>query len=110
MRPTSPSPPPPLAPLVGDFANPAFGEATVTEDAGGLALKLAGTGASLRLEPWDGGIFTVSLVPEGRFAAIAANLGPGPLGFVQYQIDTSGKLDLLHFSMADGQVYDFRRE
>jgi len=50
------------------------------------------------------------LVPEGRFAAIAANLGPGPLGFVQYQIGGAGKLDLLHFWMADGQAYDFRRQ
>ena len=64
----------------------------------------------LRLEPWDGGIFTASLVPEGRFAAIAANLGPAPLGFVQYQLGATGKLDLLHFWMADGQTYDFRRE
>ena len=110
VRPASPSPPPPLAPLAGDFANPAFGKATVTEDGGGLALELAGTGARLRLDPWDGGIFTASLVPEGRFAAIAANLGPAPLGFVQYQIGATGKLDLLHFWMADGQAYDFRRQ
>ena len=70
----------------------------MTEEAGGLALELAGTGARLRLDPWDGGMFAASLVPEGRFAAIAADLGPGPLGFVQYQIGAAGKLDLLHFS------------
>ena len=81
----------------------------MTEDGGGLALELAGTGARLRLDPWDGSIFIASLVPEGRFAAIAANLGPAPLGFVQYQIGATGKLDLLHFWMADGQAYDFRR-
>ena len=39
VRPASPSPPPPLAPLAGDFANPAFGKATLTEDGDGLALE-----------------------------------------------------------------------
>jgi hypothetical protein len=43
-------------------------------------------------------------VPEGRFAAIAANLGPGSLGFMQYQIGAAGKLDVPHFWMADGQA------
>ena len=108
-RPASPSPAPPLAPLAGDFVNPAFGKVGLREDGGGLMVELAGTGARLRLDPWDGGVFTASLVAEGRFAAIAANIGPGPLGFVQYQIDAAGKLDQFRFSMADGQAYEFRR-
>lgn len=108
VRPADPSPPPPLPPLAGDFANPAFGHAEVRETGSGLTLTLVGTGASLRIDPWDGDVFIASLVPEGRFAAVAANLGPSPLGLVQYQIE-GGKLDVLHLSMADGQDYDFRR-
>jgi Beta-lactamase len=109
-EPASPRPAPPLGPLAGDFANPAFGAVSVAEDAGALVLAFAETGARIRLDPWDGGVFTASLVAEGQFAAVAANLGPLPLGFVQYQMDKAGKLDLFRLSMSDGQVYDFRRQ
>jgi CubicO group peptidase (beta-lactamase class C family) len=108
-EPASPRPAPPLGPLAGDFAHPALGEVSVAEDAGALVLAFA-TGARIRLDPWDGGVFTASLVPGGRFSAVAANLGPLPLGFVQYQMDKAGKLDLFRLSMSDGQVYDFRRQ
>ena len=48
-----------------------------------LILQLA-TGAELKLEPWDGDIFTARLAPTGRFAPVAENCGPLPLGFVQF--------------------------
>jgi len=50
------------------------------------------------------------LAPEGRFAAVAANLGPKPLGFVQFQMGQTGKLDLFRFVIEDGQEYLFQRE
>ena len=109
-RPANPNPPPPLAPLHGEFANPSFGSAAVTEDGGALVVELKATGARIKLAPWDGSIFTAVLLPEGRFAAMAANLGPQPLGFVQFQIDTDGKLNVFKFSMEDGQAFEFRRQ
>jgi hypothetical protein len=41
---------------------------------------------------------------------VADILGPLPLGFVQFQMDEEGKLNLLRLSFEDGQAYDFRRE
>jgi hypothetical protein len=38
------------------------------------------------------------------------NLGSLPNGFVQFQIDKSGMLNLLHLSFDDGQAYEFHRE
>jgi hypothetical protein len=99
-----------MAPLAGSFASPVFGTAAVTADGEGLVLALDATGARLRLAPWDGDVFTASLVPEGRFAAVAANLGQSPLGFAQFQADAAGKLDTLRLTMADGQAYDFTRQ
>jgi hypothetical protein len=40
----------------------------------------------------------------------AENLGPQPSGFVQFQMDKEGKLNLLRLSFDDGQAYEFRRE
>jgi len=50
------------------------------------------------------------VAPEGRFAAVAANLGPKPLGFVQFQVGQTGKLDLFRFVIEDGQEYLLQRE
>ena len=109
-KPASPRPFPPVAPLGGNFANPAFGKAAVTLDGGALTMAFQATGAMLRLEPWDGGVFTAKLIPTGRFAALAGDLGPLPDGFVQFQMDKDGKLNALRLSFADGQAYDFKRE
>jgi len=109
-RPASPRPSPPLAPLAGAFANPSFGKAVLKPDADAAVLELEASGAQLKLEAWDGDIFTARLVPNGRFAAIAANLGPRPSGFVQFQMDKDGKLNLLRLSLDDGQAYEFRRQ
>ena len=73
-------------------------------------VQLQATGANLRLEPWDGDVFTAKLVPLGRFAAIVEDLGLLPNGFVQFQIDSDAKLNVLRLSLDDGQAYEFRRE
>jgi hypothetical protein len=75
-----------------------------------MVLELQGLGSQLKLEPWDGDVFTVRIVPLGQFIAVAANAGPGPSGFVQMQIDKDGRLGVLRLSFDDGQAYDFRRE
>jgi hypothetical protein len=101
---------PPLEPLTGSFTNPAMGQAAVTVNANALVLELLATGARLKLEPWDGGVFTAKLIPLGRFAAVAEDLGPLPNGFVQFQMDEEAKLNLLRLSLEDGQAYEFKRE
>jgi CubicO group peptidase (beta-lactamase class C family) len=108
-RPANPRPPPPLAPLAGSFSHPAVGKAAVKQDGDALVMELT-TGATLKLDPWDGDIFTATLVPQGRFAALAENLGPDPTAFAQFQMDATGKLDVLRLTANDGQTYEFRRE
>ena len=69
------------------------------------------SGATLKIEPWDGDVFTATLVASGRLAAIAENMGPQPAGFVQFQMDEGGKLNLLRFTASeDSTSHDFRRE
>ena len=41
---------------------------------------------------------------------MAANLGPLPIAFAQFQNDKDGKLTTLRLTFADGQAYDFKRE
>jgi CubicO group peptidase (beta-lactamase class C family) len=108
-RPASPRPAPALSPLAGHFSNPAIGRASVTVDGMRLVMVLEGTGARLSIEPWDGDVFTARLLAEGPFAGIAANLGPLPNAFVQYQIGNDGRLGRLKLSMDDGQAYVFDR-
>src|SRR5262245_23391132 len=109
-KPANPRPFPPLAPLVGNFVNASFGKATLRPDGNGLVLALQESGAELRLAPWDGDVFTVRLSPAGGFAAVAENLGPQSMGFVQTQIDKEGRLGVLRLSFDDGQAYEFRRD
>ncbi len=109
-KPANPRPFPPLAPLAGNFGNPSFGALAVAPEGDALVMKIQATGAKLELEPWDGEVFTVKLMPLGRFAAIAKNLGPLPIGFVQFQIDKDAKLNLLRLSYDDGQAFEFRRK
>ena len=109
-RPADPQPSPPLAPLAGNFANPSFGKAALRMDGGAAALEIAASGAKLRLDPWNGAVYTATLLPEGKFAAMAANLGPLPIAFAQFQNDKDGKPTTLRLTLLDGgQVYDFRR-
>jgi CubicO group peptidase (beta-lactamase class C family) len=109
-RPADRQPSPPLAPLAGNFANPAFGKAILRMDSGTATLELAATGAKLRLDPWNGAVYTATLAPEEKFAAVAANLGPLPIAFAQFQNDKDGKPTNLRLTFSDGQAYDFKRE
>jgi CubicO group peptidase (beta-lactamase class C family) len=109
-KPERPRPFPPLAPLAGHFANPAIGKASVTVEGNDLVMEITGTGAKLKFEPWDGDVFTASLMPLGHFAAIAEDLGPLPAAFAQFQIDKEAKLNVLRLSLDDGQAYEFVRE
>ena len=109
-RPADPQPSPPLAPLAGNFANPAFGKAALRMDGGTATLEFAATGAKLRLDPWNGAVYTATLAPDERFATMAANLGPLPIAFTQFQNDKDGKPTTLRLTFSDGQAYDFKRE
>jgi CubicO group peptidase (beta-lactamase class C family) len=109
-RPAKPRPSPPLVPLAGNFANPSFGKAVIRAESDALIGEIQAAGAQFKLEPWDGDIFAVRLVPSGRFAAMAKNLGDEPNGLAQFQADAAGKLVVLRVTFDDGQAYDFRRE
>jgi CubicO group peptidase (beta-lactamase class C family) len=110
-RPADPAPAPDLATLAGSYANPSFGPAEVTVDGEGLVVSLTGTGARLALAPWSGSAFTVDIVREGRFAAIAENLGPLPIGFAEFRIGAEGTLAGFDFLVEeDGQAMHFARQ
>jgi CubicO group peptidase (beta-lactamase class C family) len=109
-RPDKPRPSPTLAPLAGNFANTSFGKAVVRAESDALIVEIQATGAQFKLEPWDGDLFAVRLVPGGRFAAVAKNLGDEPNGLAQFQADAAGKPAVLRITLDDGQAYDFRRE
>ena len=108
-RPAAPRPVPPLAPLAGSFKNASLGKVDVKQEGDALALTFS-HGAVLKLDPWDGDVFTARLVPQGDFAALVDNLGPGPVAFAQFQIDGSGALDMLRLTANDGQSYVLTRE
>ena len=61
--PAEPAPPAPLASYVGDYANPVYGPARITEKDGGLVLAL-GPKFTVPLKHWDGDVFAVSFVSE----------------------------------------------
>jgi CubicO group peptidase (beta-lactamase class C family) len=109
-KPASPRPFPPLEPLVGAFTNPSFGKAMLRLDGDALLFELHELGSQLKLEPWDGDVFTARLAPFGRLTAIAQSMGTRPSAFAQFQINREGKLDLIRLSFDDGQAYEFRRD
>ena len=110
VRPADPQPSPPLAPLAGNFANVGFGRAVLRTDGEPATFELVGSGARLRLDPWNGAVYTATLMPDAKFATIAANLGPLPVAFAQFQNDQDGKPSILRLTFSDGQAYDFKRE
>ena len=63
-RPSDPRPFPPLGPLAGNFVSSIFGDAEVALSGDPLVLILKKSGAELELEPWDGDIFRVSMLPK----------------------------------------------
>jgi CubicO group peptidase (beta-lactamase class C family) len=109
-RPASPRPFPPLAPLAGSFASPAFGKAVLRGEGDVLVLELKETGAQLALTPWDGEVFTFRLLPRGRFAAVVTSMGERPSGFAQFELGQDGKLGVLRLTADDGQAWEFRPE
>lgn len=109
-KPERPRPFPPLAPLAGSFAGPAFGKALLRPEGDALVLELEKTGAQLALAPWDGDVFTIRLLPRGRFAPVVANMDERPFGFAQFESDKDGKLGVLRLTFDDGQAYELRRE
>ena len=108
-KPANPRPFPPLAPLTGNFVNPSFGEAKVTLQGDALVMTFLTSGAKFKLVPRDGDIFVASLMPTGQFGPIV-DLDFMIKGLAQFQMDKSGKLNLLRLSTFDGQAYEFRRE
>ena len=66
------------------------------------------TGARVRLDPFDGAVFTATLIGEGRFADIAAASGGGPLGFVNFQATKGGTLNRMQLTTED-QIFGFIR-
>jgi CubicO group peptidase (beta-lactamase class C family) len=108
-KPANSRPFPPLAPRAGSFTNPAVGKVEVKQDGDALLMELS-SGAALKLAPWDGEVFTATLVPRGAFDALAQDLGPGPATFAQFQMDATGALNVLRLTASDGQTYEFKRE
>jgi CubicO group peptidase (beta-lactamase class C family) len=108
-KPANPQPFPRLAPLAGNFVNPSFGKATLATEGDALVMEFLTSGAKFNLVPRDGNIFVASLMPTGQFGPIV-DLDYMTKGFLQFQIDKDGKLNLLRLSLLDGQAYEFRRE
>jgi CubicO group peptidase (beta-lactamase class C family) len=63
QSPPSPAPAKPLASYVGDYANPFWGPARVTQQGDGLQLAI-GPKLVFPLKHWDGDVFSVSFVTE----------------------------------------------
>jgi len=101
VRPADAAPPRPLADLAGTFGTQEFGAAAITVEGDHLVLALEATGARLALQPFAGDVFTVRLLPEGRFAPIVATGGDQPIGFAQFQIDATGGLGALRLLLGD---------
>ncbi|WP_246182880.1 serine hydrolase [Mycolicibacterium grossiae] len=77
--PATPAPPAPLSSYVGDYANPLYGPARITEVDGGLQLALGPT-FTVPLKHWDGNVFSVSFVAE--------NSNPGTVTSATFDGDT----------------------
>jgi CubicO group peptidase (beta-lactamase class C family) len=103
-KPASSRPPPDLAAVAGDYASEELGPATLAPDGGRLLATLKETGAQLALEPFDGAVFTVRLLPQGRFARIVATQGDMPIGFADFVANPEGRLTRLRWTMR-GQVH-----
>lgn len=102
-RPT-PQPAPPMGSLLGEYQSDVLGRATLTSRDGELLLTLKQTNAGLRLIPFDGALFTVRLVPEGRFATVAAMQGDEPMGFASFAPDAEGRFSRLCYRI-EGQSF-----
>jgi Beta-lactamase len=74
-RPGNPQPSPPLGPLAGNFANPGFGKTILRTEGDEATLELSDTGAKLRLDPWNGAVYTAGweICGDDRRSGSAAN-------------------------------------
>lgn len=70
-KPANAGPAKPVGALTGNFVNPAFGKASVALQGNAPVMTFERTGASQRLDPWDGGVFTATYIAAGRFAPVA---------------------------------------
>lgn len=109
-RPAHPAPAPDLSSLTGPYASDMFGDATLERQGERLVLTLAQTGAKLTLDPFDGTVFTVQLVGEGKFKAVAEMAGDTPLGFMAFEPDAKGRLTAITWLYDDTQSYPFKRK
>jgi CubicO group peptidase (beta-lactamase class C family) len=109
-QPASPRPFPALAPLAGSFTGPAFGKGVLRVEGDALVLALQETGAEFALTPWDGDVFTLRVLPRGRFAPMVAGMGEQPSGFAQFAAGKDGTLDVLRLTLDDGQAFEFHRD
>jgi CubicO group peptidase (beta-lactamase class C family) len=99
--PASAAPPPSPTALTGSYHSNVFGNASLADHSGKLVLTLHETGAQFILHPFDGAVFTLSLNPEGSFAAIAATMGDLPAGFANFQAGVDGRLTRLELILED---------
>lgn len=110
VRPAQPRPSPDLARLVGTYENEMMGPVHLEAKGEGAVLTFADTGAKLALEPFDGAVFTVRLVDEGRFRPIVEMAGDDPIGFMAFEPDADGALTRLSWLYDAYQTYQFRRQ
>lgn len=103
-RPAAARPPPDFKAVVGDYASATLGPATISLADDLVTLTVKQTGARLRLEPFDGTVFTLRLIPQGRFAPVVAMLGGAPIGFASFEADAEGRLARLRWLVKD-QVF-----
>jgi CubicO group peptidase (beta-lactamase class C family) len=107
---TAPGTTPELEKLAGGYTEGSFGDATVVASDSALTMTIERSGAILDFKPRGPYLFDILLRPEGRFAAVAANLGPAPIGFAEFVTDARGTYTTMQVSMPDnGQSYKFVR-
>jgi hypothetical protein len=100
----------PVDPLAGAYANPVFGDASVKVDEGTLSILLTTIGTTLRLSPWSGDVFAVTVLPDGGRQALAENIGRAPIGFAQFRVNSSGRMDSFNLTLAGKDEYLFTRK
>lgn len=104
-KPAHPRPAPPQESVVGKYKSAMLGTGSLVAMKDGLALTLETTGAKVTLTPFDGARFTFRLVPEGRFAPIAAAQGETPMGFAGFEADSDAHLSRLRLWAENGQAF-----
>ena len=105
---SAPQPSPAAGRLIGEYHSDMLGPATLAANGEELLLMLQRTGARLKLSPFDGALFTVRLLPEGRFAPVAAGQGGEPNGFADFEADAEGHLSRLRWT-TEGQEFLWTR-